>query len=104
MSLRTNPQHYYIATALLTYTRPQGEEDQIMKQRHMNVVLELPRKVITASTLDNARVAVLQRLMDENQVPSDQVHDVVFLGFSYLGNIRPDDFYDLKAPSNSTKN
>lgn len=104
MSLKSAPQHFYMAAVLLTYTRPQLEDGQVMKQRHMNIVLELPRKAITASALNNARMAVLQRLMEESQVSADQVHDVVFLGFSYLGNLRPSDFYDLQAPAQTEQN
>lgn len=102
MNHKSAPQHYYMAAVLLTYARPLDDttpNNMALKQRHMNVVLELPRKAITSATINNARMAVLQRLMDENQVTADQVRDVVFLGFSYLGNLRPGDFYDLQAPS-----
>lgn len=107
MNHKSSPQHFYMAVVMLTYVRPLDDTssaDMTLKQRHMNLVLELPRKAITYSTINNARMAALQRLADENQVTSDQVRDVVFLGFSYLGNIRPGDFYDHQSPAKSEQN
>ena len=98
MTTKTNPQHYYIAAAMITYVR-----DDQPRQRHMNVVMELPRKLITSSALNNARSAMLQRLADEVGDSFGGAKDLVFLSFSYLGHAKPDEFYDLKDPSqNST--
>jgi hypothetical protein len=97
MTQKTSPQHYYVVAALLTFIR-EGKP----RQRHMNVVLELHRKAITASVLDNARSAFLQRLADETQVSGTDVNDITFLSFSYLGTMRPEDFYDTQKSTSAT--
>lgn len=95
--MKGSPKHYYMAAALITYVRPEGENEvSSPKQRHLNIVMELPRKAITSSGITNANRAAIERFTREANLPGDAVRDFVFLNFSYLGNMAPDDFYDLK--------
>jgi len=108
MSSKTNPQHYYMVAAVLTYVRKEVSQGGVPvtgvpKQRNMNIVLELPRKAITHFVINNARQAMLQRLAEESSVISEEVRDIVFLNFSYLGLMKPEDFYDT-PPATSIPN
>lgn len=82
-----NPHHYFMVTALLTYTREDAQ-----KQRHMNSLLQLPTKKVTSTVLNNINRALLQRLWDESQVPVENVLDVAMLGISYLGHMTEQEF------------
>jgi hypothetical protein len=101
--METNPKHFYMAAAMLTYARVDvlagkdeiGEERHKTQQRHMNIVLEQPRKSVSAGTLNNARIALQQRLADEIGGSFRGVRDIVFLSFSYLGHMKPADFHDM---------
>ena len=93
------PQHYYMVTALITYTRENADSEPAPaiikpKQRHLNIVMTTPRKTITASALDNVRVAAIQRFCGESGVSSGDIKDIVFLSFSYLGLMAPNVFHD----------
>lgn len=87
-----NPQHYYMATVLIIY-----ERDGAPKQKHMNMVIQVPRKLLTTSSLNNVRMTALQRLAEETGVTAEDVRDLIFLGFTYLGNAKPADFYDMET-------
>lgn len=98
--------HYYMIAALLTYVRQDGDANEILagkdpfqpKQRHMNIVLEQARKGITASALNNARLALQQRLADEVGETFRGVRDITFLSFNYFGHMKPEEFHDMPAP------
>ncbi len=92
-----NPQHYFMVTALLTYTREDAQ-----KQRHMNSLLQLPAKKITSTALNNVNRALLQRLWDESQVPVENVLDVAMLGISYLGHMTEQEFHGKEEEASSS--
>lgn len=96
---KTTPLHYYMASALVTFVRHEGEGVEVPKQRHLNALIEVPRKAITSSSLNNARVAMFDRIRSEAGVEEKDLRDICFLSFSYLGNMKPADFYDLGAPN-----
>jgi hypothetical protein len=83
--------HYYLATALITYVR---DPDSPPKQRHMNIVMQTPDKHITSGTIDQARAVLLQRMIQETQITAENLKDLVFLGFSYLGHMSSKEFHD----------
>jgi len=91
MAYKTAPHHYYMVTTLVTYTR-----EGTPKQRHMNLVLEQPKKPISMSIIDNARQGVLHRMRVEAGISPEDITMIVFLSFSYLGVMLPKDFYDME--------
>ena len=87
----TKPKHFYMVAVLMSFTR--GEQ---VRQRHMNLVLELDTKIVTMSSIDQVKQGATQRLHQEALEPIDEIKDLVFLGFSYLGVMKPKVFYDLE--------
>lgn len=90
MATKNKKQHYYMGAALSIYQR-----DGVQKQRHMNMVMELDEKKITASVLDQARQAILQRTITEGNLPPDAVNDIIFLNWTHLGFMSQKEFEDL---------
>ena len=89
-----SPKHFYMVSGLMTFVRGGN-----IRQRHMNLVMELKNKIIPMSAIDEARQGFLQRLHMEAPEPIDEVKDVVFLGFNYLGVMAPSTFYDMGDPN-----
>lgn len=76
------PPHIFMATALISYKR-----DGVPKQRHMNALLTSTTKDVTYNTLEDARIACLQRLHEESNVPASDVIDYVILNMFYCGQM-----------------
>lgn len=82
-----SPHHFFVACVLLTYMR-----DGAPKQRHMNVFIETTTKKITMGHIDDARMAALQRLGQENEVTPDKVLDFCIINISHLGLMTTEEF------------
>jgi len=112
MSAKTSPKHFYMVAAMVTYIRNEttqvtsdilsGDEQVVTKeapkQRRVNIIMEMTRKAITESSINNARMAIFQRLAEESNISADEIKDFVFLGISHLGHMAPEDFYDMSGP------
>ena len=106
---KSPPKHFFMIAALLTYERQELENGKAFgkptpKQRHMNTIMELPRRAVTAADLNQARLAMFQRLADETGEPFRGVKDIVFLNFAYLGHMSPEEFHNQgKTAPETTK-
>lgn len=90
-------EHFYMATATIHYVR--GTD---MKQMAMNLVMQLPKKQITASVLNSTRLALFDRLIQESGVSQEECRSIVFDAFSYLGFMTQADFHDIKESKEAT--
>lgn len=88
--------HYYMGTVLITY-----EREGSIKQKHLNLTLELPSKKINFTAMDRLRQSSFKQLQDLFQVnPEKDIRDYTLVNIMYLGLMTQDDFYgedDRKA-------
>lgn len=96
-------EHFYMLTATIHYVRGGQTEGgneiaPIAKQQTFNLVMQLQKKGVTASALDNARAALFDRLNQESGVASADCRSIVFNSFSYLGFMAPSEFHDIPEP------
>lgn len=83
--------HFYMATATVHFNR-----ENRPRQQAMNMVMQLPAKTITASVLNDTRLALFQRLSDEKGVTNQDRRSIVFDGFSYLGFMTAKEFHNVE--------
>lgn len=86
--------HHFLIAALVIYAK-----DGTAKQRYMNMVLHQPSKNIRASTLDTARMNILQRFITEHQLTQEDIQDLVFLTITPLGLMTQSEFTGSKPSS-----
>lgn len=78
-----NPNPYFFIVAVLAIYEKEGAP----KQRHLNVILELPIPVITKKDLGTIQKQAMARLHAENGVTPDLMRDVVVLSINPLGSM-----------------
>ena len=86
--------YFYIASVEANF-----ERDGAIRRRTMNIVLELQERKITAAALNNAQLAITQRLFEEMGVDRESTKDLVFLNISYLGHMPRRAFHDMQPES-----
>lgn len=106
--VQDSPRHYYMATILATYVREDKTEggspiNPGPRSRYLNLVLELNRKQVTAKDLRHAELGAQQRIADELGESFKELREVVFIGFSYLGHMKPAEFYQKSAAPTKTQ-
>lgn len=84
-----SPKFFFSVAGLLTYVK-----EELPKQRHLNILLELDAPQLTKASLNNVYRAALQRLKAENDVDAEHVKDFVILNVSLLGHMLPTEFHD----------
>lgn len=95
----TAKSHYWMAAVQVTYMRVEVEgEDPKLKSRTINVVFTNTKKQVSYSVLNQARKGVMLRFNNEFHISPEQMLDVVFLGFSYLGVMSEEEFNDMPPP------
>lgn len=87
-----------MATATVHYVR--GTD---VKQMTLNMVMQLPKKQISASVLNSTRAALFSRLQQDFSVPAEACRSIVFDAFSYLGFMTHNDFHDIKETEITTE-
>lgn len=80
---------FFMLTAEITYLR-----DEQPKQRRLNTLIQLPKALVTFKAINNARIALLQRLHDEANIPQEDVKDFVILNISHLGRGTQAEFHE----------
>lgn len=91
------PSLFFMVALLATYKR-----SDVIKQRHMNVMLELDDPNITKRQLTQVHQSTMTRLKAENDVTPDQVVDIVFLSINLLGQMTRAEFYDTGGKLDDT--
>ena len=93
--------HHYMATTLVMYKR---EGDEVVKSRHMNMVITSNTKAITYHLIDQGRLSILERMKTELNVDPENIVDFVFISFSYLGLMSQDDFQGVEKQAKGKTN
>jgi 1-deoxy-D-xylulose 5-phosphate reductoisomerase len=83
--------HFYMVSATIHYLK--GDQP---KQKSFNLVMQAMEKKITAMALNNARQAMFQRLMIEDDIPIEDMKNIIFNTFSHLGFMTQKEFNDVK--------
>ena len=78
---------YYIATVKVVFMRKDKP-----RERTVNVLLDLVVPYISQATLNDVNRAAVGRVMSENEVPGDQIREVVIMNISLLGLMTPSTF------------
>lgn len=78
---------YFMAAVLAIY-----EKEGAQKQRHMNILLNLPSPHINKDALANIQRGAMARLTAENGVEAADVKDVIILSTSLLGAMTQEEF------------
>lgn len=79
---------YFMVAILAIY-----ERGEIVKQRHLNVMIELPSPQITKANLSDIQRSAIARLHAENNVEVSAVRDIVILNISMLGVMPAEAFH-----------
>lgn len=82
------PMFFFSVAGLAIYMREEAQ-----KQRHMNILLELPQPQINKAVLNNVYHSALERLKAELDVDAEAVKDFVIMNISLLGHMAPEDFH-----------
>lgn len=78
---------YFVATAQVLY-----ERNNQLKQRMINVILELAEPQITRAVIQESQRAAMGRLQTELNVNPESVKDIVWFSFSFLGQMTQSTF------------
>lgn len=89
MSNHRNRYHFYMVTAMVAYVR-----DGQPKSKHINVFSQLDDKKITAGVLNAARQGIIERVITQGDLSPEDIRDIVFINWSYLGFMTEKDFQD----------
>ena len=79
--------HYYIMCATMVYAK-----DETVKQRQMNTIAHGPSKNFTSVLINNARIALMQRLFEEADIEVTAMRDFIITNVSYLGYMTAAEF------------
>lgn len=90
---------FFMAAALCMYTK-----DDVVKQRHVNVLAETHLPQITKMDLNTLHRTAMQRLNTENDVTPEQILDIVFVNISFLGTMPPQQFYSDSQGAQASEN
>lgn len=93
---KTPKMYFFMAVITLFYMR-----DEKLKERPVNILLELPDDNITQDTLQSVQKAALQRLHQENNVEAADVKDAVITNIVRLAHCRPSEFHPQMEDSQS---
>lgn len=87
--MRKSPKMYFfMAVVTMYYMR-----DDALKERPINILLELPDEIINQEVLQQIQTAALQRLNQENNVDPSSVRDAVIVNIVRLAHCRPEEFH-----------
>lgn len=82
--------HYYLVSANIHFVK-----DGKPKQKPYNMVMQTLEKKITASALNSSRQAMFQRLFMEDDIPQEDIKNIIFNSFSHLGFMTEKEFEDM---------
>ena len=86
--------HYYHASALMVFqTKVDGEEQEPLNTITMNTVQPTTEQRVTAADLGKTQQNLQMQLHSRMEGVEVIVLDVVFNGFSYLGEMTQEEFY-----------
>ena len=92
--MNTEKRHYYLASALMVFqTKVNGELQEHINTLSMNTVLPTSENRITADDLGKTQQNLQMQLHKRMEDVEVIVLDVVFNGFSYLGEMTQEEFY-----------
>ena len=92
--MNTEKRHYYLASALMVFqTKVNGELQEHINTLSMNTVLPTSENHITADDLGKTQQNLQMQLHKRMEDVEVIVLDVVFNGFSYLGEMTQEEFY-----------
>lgn len=89
--METPPHFFFIAAVRVAYQR-----DGKLKERSVNILLDLIVPHITQQTLTDINRAAANRIVEDMKVEFDSIQDIVIQGISSLGMMTPDEF---RAPT-----
>lgn len=82
---------FYFSCAILAFYK----KDDQPRQRHLNVLIELPTNKITQSALQEISRKAMERVQVENDAAPSDMLDVVILTISSLGGMTRNEFHDI---------
>ena len=92
--MNTEKRHYHLASALMVFqTKVNGELQEQINTLSMNTVLPTSENRITAEDLGKTQQNLQMQLHNRMEGVEVIVLDVVFNGFSYLGEMTQEEFY-----------
>ena len=92
--MNTKKRHYHLASALMVFqTKVNGELQEQINTVSMNTVLPTSENRITAEDLGKTQQNLQMQLHNRMEGVEVIVLDVVFNGFSYLGEMTQEEFY-----------
>lgn len=92
--------HYYMVSATIHYVRDTATEggtpiNEVPRQKSYNLVMQTHEKKITAAALNSTRQALFQRLFMEDNIPQDNIKNIIFNGIYHLGFMTQKEFEDM---------
>lgn len=79
---------FYMVSATVLYKR-----ENSLKQRQINIRLELDNPNITFAVLTQTNRAIVGRIMQEFNIPIDDIKDIIINSISMLGAMTKEQFY-----------
>lgn len=95
-TLSKNKRVFHICSMLTFF-----EQDGQLRQRHINVLLETSDGNITKQHLNQINSSGVARLAAENDIPEQNIKDLVILNISVLGQMTPEVFSGEPAQTHS---
>lgn len=92
--------HFYMVSATIHFVRNIAANDsapinEAPKQKSYNLVMQTHEKKITAAALNSTRQALFQRLFMEDNIPQDNIKNIIFNGIFHLGFMTQKEFEDM---------
>lgn len=85
----TSPQLCFFTAAIrVMYAR-----DKALKERTVNVFIELNEPKITRDVLAHAQQNAMTRIMNEQRIVQEDFRDICFLGVTFLGQMTREEFH-----------
>lgn len=86
------PHYYYLAAVKILYVR-----DERVKERTVNVVINLNAPAITQTVITNINNSAAQRVARENEVDENDIHDAIIMSVSFIGAMPPTMFNNANS-------
>ena len=87
--------HYFLTAVQFAFKRDNEDGTSTVMERKMNVMVKSEKKNVDYAALERARIAAIERLVDENKVDTSNILDYIVLTMNYLGHMTDQQFmYD----------